>query len=310
MENKLKQYLSSLLGVNVPLSSENAIVGKLPLALSMRYKIYSADIFGRKTYFALDGGITTPFGYEKECALIKKNVSGPVVVVTKTLNPVDVHRMIKKRIDFVVPGKRMFMPSLMIDLGGRYASKEVDEKIPPVAQLIILFQLQKGNINGMDANGIAEKIGVSYLTTSRAMKWIGEKISPLKEDGRKHLLDLPAGQELLRAAKAYLRTPVIKRIQTDEPVGDIPGVAAGESALEEYSMIVSSGECKAVNKETKFSVVTDTHGLYTIEIWMYNPMILAKGGVCDKFSLLLSLADNKDERVQKELETIKKEIGW
>lgn len=310
MENKLKQYLSSLLGVNVPLSSENAIVGKLPLALSMRYKIYSADIFGRKTYFALDGGITTPFGYEKECALIKKNVSGPVVVVTKTLNPVDVHRMIKKRIDFVVPGKRMFMPSLMIDLGGRYASKEADEKIPPVAQLIILFQLQKGNINGMDANGIAEKIGVSYLTTSRAMKWIGEKISPLKEDGRKHLLDLPAGQELLRAAKAYLRTPVIKRIQTDEPVGDIPGVAAGESALEEYSMIVSSGECKAVNKETKFSIATDTHGLYTIEIWMYNPMILAKGVVCDKFSLLLSLADNKDERVQKELETIKKEIGW
>lgn len=310
MVNELKHYLSSLLGVSISLSPEKVIAGKLPMALSQRYKVYSGDIFDHKTYFAFDCGNTTPSGYEKECALIKRIAGAPVVIVNENLNPVDVHRMIQKRIDFIVPGKRMFVPSLMIDLGGRYASREVDETIPPTAQLIILFQLLKGNVNGLDANGIADKFGVTYLTASRALKWIGEKISPLKEDGRKHLLDLPTEQELLRAAKAYLRTPVIKRIQTDEPVGDIHGVAAGECALEEYSMIVASGECKAVSKETKFNVALDSRGLNTVEIWMYDPKILAEGGVCDKLSLILSLADNADERVRKEVETIKMEIGW
>jgi len=202
------------------------------------------------------------------------------------------------------------MPSLMVDLGGRYANADVSETIPPLAQAIILYQLQMGDVNGFDAKAIAEQFGVSYLTASRALKWIGEKIAPLKMNGRKCVIDFPGRNELLLAAKSFFRTPVIKRIVTDDDISIIDGVAAGETALEEYSMIVASGSCKAVRKEFENRIIQDARGLNCIEVWMYDPKVLAENGICDKISLILSLTDNADERIHKEVETLKTEIGW
>ena len=306
MITKLTRYLNEALGEEFALKKATGVQNKLPYALSPRYSVYVSEIFGHKVHFAIDNDTTTPSGYEKESSLIRKIAGTPVVLAMENSTPVDVHRLIRKRIDFVVPGKRMFMPTLLIDLGGRYASEEaLPDIIPPLAQLIILFQVQKGNLNGLDANTIAGKFGATYLTASRALKWLGEKIAPLKNDGRKLVLNFPANDALLNAAKSYLRNPVIKIIRTDEPVDGIGGVIAGESALEEYSMLVANGECRAVGKDAEISVCQDTRGVNSIEKWMYNPEFLANGSICDKMSLILSMADNPDERVHKDIEKLK-----
>ena len=124
------------------------------------------------------------------------------------------------------------------------------------------------------------------------------------------MLAFPDDKELLQKVKPFLRTPVVKRIFTDDDISDIDGVIAGESALEEYSMMSASGRCLAVGKDAGLQIYEDRRGTDNVEIWMYNPRILAKDGVCDKISLILSLADNADERVHKHAENLKKEIGW
>jgi len=310
MIDLLKKYLHDTLGIEVTLTNNNVVNRHLPFALSQRYSVFSSEIFGRKVCFAIDNDTTTPFGYEKEALLIGKIAQVLVIIVIKNTNPVDTYRLIQKKIDFIVPGKRMFMPSLMIDLGGRYTNAEVSAAIPPLAQAIILYQIQKGNLNGLDAKEIAEKFGVTYLTTSRALKWIGEKIAPLTKDGKKNVISFPNKNALLSAAKPFLRTPVIKRIDTDDDISKLNGVAAGETALEEYSMIVASGICKAVGKEFNNRVIPDARGSNCIEVWMYDPRILAENGTCDKMSLILSLLDNTDERIHKEVEILKTELGW
>ena len=310
MTEKLRKYLFDVIGEDVVFSEAGNIEGSLTLALSNRYRIYLAEIYGKRVCFAIDKDSTTPAGYEREISVIRKIADAPVVLVVEELPPVDVHRLIIRRMDFIVPGKRMFMPSLMIDLGGRYATKEVSDSIPPLSQLIVLFHLQRESLNGFDAKAVAEKFSVTYLTASRALKWIGEKIAPLNSDGRKCLLAFPDDKELLHKVKPLLRTPVVKRIFTDDDISDVDGVIAGESALEVYSMLAASGRCLAVGKDTRLQIYEDRRGTDNVEIWMYNPRILAKDGVCDKISLILSLADNADERVHKHAENLKREIGW
>jgi len=310
MVNVLTKYLKDTLGVDVALTNDRTVNNRLPLALSQRYSVFASEIFGHNVCFAIDNDTTTPSGYEKETTLIGRIAQSLVIIVMGNISPVDIHRLIQKRVDFIVPGKRMFMPSLMVDLGGRYANTDVSETIPPLAQAIILYQLQRGDINGLDAKTISEKFGATYLTASRALKWIGGKIAPLKMNGRKCVINFPGRNELLLAAKPFFRTPVIKRIVTDDDISKIDGVAAGEVALEEYSMIVASGSCKAVSKEFENHVIPDSRGLNCIEVWMYDPKILAGNGVCDKISLILSLSDNADERIHKEVETMKTEMGW
>ena len=47
-----------------------------------------------------------------------------------------------------------------------------------------------------------------------------------------------------------------------------------------------------------------------IEVWRYNPMLLAKSNVVDPLSLYLSLKTNEDERVRIELKNLINNVKW
>ena len=128
--------------------------------------------------------------------------------------------------------------------------------------------------------------------------------------GRQQLIAFPPYKETLDGFKPFLRNPVIKSIYTEDNLAGIDGVIAGESALGEMTMFSPNGVCKAVDKETKIAVEEDEKASNSIEIWMYSPKDLAKNGICDKLSLILSMCGNEDERVYMELEKIKEEVKW
>ena len=47
-----------------------------------------------------------------------------------------------------------------------------------------------------------------------------------------------------------------------------------------------------------------------IEVWRYDPDLLAKNGVIDPLSLYLSIRANDDERIQIELKDLMNSIKW
>ena len=124
----------------------------------------------------------------------------------------------------------------------------------------------------------------------------------------KAVLDNFSVQAMRLGHDSFLRNPVVKIIRTDDPISGIDGVVAGESALEEYSMIAAVGQCKAVGKDVKVSICQESGGINCIEKWMYDPGILAEDGICDKLSLILSMADNPDERIHKEIVKLKETV--
>ena len=57
-------------------------------------------------------------------------------------------------------------------------------------------------------------------------------------------------------------------------------------------------------------IATDDPEAIEVEIWTYNPKLLAKGDVVDRFSLFLSLRDSKNERVEQALEQLMEAAEW
>ncbi|MBQ9598140.1 MAG: hypothetical protein IJR34_07835 [Bacteroidales bacterium] len=307
MKKILHAYLTAILREDVSLAAYRA--KNLPLIITSRYELLNGVIFGKNVCFACAKYQTTPLGYQKDINLILRSVNHPVVLVISDPSALETYRLIERGLDFVVPGKRMFMPSLLVDLGGQVTHKAKGQ-MPPTAQLIVLYHLQKGTLNGKSAKEISSLLSIPYLNASRALKWIGDNVFSLRKEGRKVLLSLPEYKETLEAFKPHFQNPVLKTIHTEESLESIDGPYCGEYALEHYSMLAANGISKAVEKGGNVPLDEDANAHNTVEIWAYNPKILANDGFCDKISLILSLDRNEDERVQMELVKIKEEIKW
>ena len=307
MKKELQAYLSATLHMDVQLTAFRS--KNLPLVITSRYDLLNGIIFWKNVCFACAKYQTTPLGYQKDINLILRSVNYPVVLVIADPSALETYRLIERGLDFVVPGKRMFMPSLLVDLGGQVTHKAKGQ-MPPTAQLIVLYHLQKGTLNGKSAKEISSLLSIPYLNASRALKWIGDNVFPTRKKGREVLLSFPAYKETLDAFKAHFRNPVLKTIHTEESLDSIDGPYCGEYALEHYSMLAANGMSKAVEKGGNVPLDEDANAHNTVEMWAYNPKILANDGFCDKISLILSLDGNEDERVQMELVKIKEEIKW
>lgn len=307
MIKQTEEYLKKTLRTDFQLSKLNN--GKVPYILSAQFDLFVGCLYGLEVVFALSKTETTPLGYQRARDLLRSTLEKNIVFVIEQLSAMNTHRMVVKGIDFIVPGKRMFMPSIMIDLGGRIITK-AKGTIPPAAQCILLYHLEVSSLDGKDAKEIATLTGYSYLTVTRALKWIADNLFPLKAEGKRQLLFLPGYKETLDRIKPFLRNPVIKTIHTEDSLDGIDGIVAGETALGEMSMLAPNGVCKAVDKTVRMTIDEDANAFNIIEVWMYSPRNLAKNGICDRISLILSLDGNEDERVSMELDKIKEQVQW
>jgi len=63
---------------------------------------------------------------------------------------------------------------------------------------------------------------------------------------------------------------------------------------------VDEGQLKELLKENAFKNLNRIEGNIKIEVWKYLP--ISKDGFVDKLSLYLTLKEDKDPRIEKELE--------
>ena len=54
----------------------------------------------------------------------------------------------------------------------------------------------------------------------------------------------------------------------------------------------------------------ESRDLVHLEIWKYDPVPISNGDAVDIISMALSLENNRDERVQGELQDVMEERGW
>ena len=313
---ELEKYLQNTLGID-------AVIKRLPMGKLRILPLYIRAIYTMKTTRLYEREILllekkdkerlTAEQYRKHIQVIENAFNKPVVLVLDAIEAYNRKRLIEKQIAFIIPGKQMFIPQFLIDLREfRYTAQKKKEKIQPAAQCLLLFHLLKENVEDVNLKTIAEKLNYTPMTITRAANELNEK-ALCRIEGRKEkkIVFERDKKAIWEKALPYLQNPVNIAIYIEEYIDDKIIFESGYTALSSYTKIAGEPtKCFAISKtdyvylrkHKQITITNKMEGRICLEIWKYNPAILATDKTVDPLSLYLTLKDEKDERVEIELE--------
>ena len=198
------------------------------------------------------------------------------------------------------------------------------EKMTGNAQLVYLY-LYYLNLNDpieIKLTQICQRLGLPKATCSRAVQVLNSfGLIDIRNEGTAKLIALK--QPLISTmgkAEAYLVSPVHKTIYLKGFSREYNYKIGGIRALADKSMLAateSDGSYVISREEFRKIPAADLidrqeyrdFGGIILEVWKYDPFLLSDSDYVDDISLILSLRDDIDERVQKELDTIRNNYG-
>ncbi len=236
----------------------------------------------------------------------------PAVFYFDNLLTYERDRLVEQGVYFIVADKFAFVPTLIIN---RLSTKsEIKELFYPSTQYILFYHLQIESLDGLSLKELEDKVPYKYKTIAKSIKQL-EALGLVSLEGsrNKKLVFELSGEELWDKASTNLIDPIKSIEYTSDvfPEGDIGGI----SALSHYSMLVPEDVPTRVLtaewvREHKYSI-PELHSFedtQRIEIWKYPPS--GTSGYVDKLSLFLTLKDDNDPRVEKEIAIMMNKIKW
>lgn len=314
IDDKVKQtalYIETLLNTKPTIQPlDNSLVAELPIAVGSSFDFFSGNILDTCVIFVSlrDENNLTPAQLRKQLEIIERCLKKTVVIVLGQVASYNVQRLVAQRLNFIVPQKQMFLPSLLVDLKKTKAvGEDIDTSIPPIAQCVLLYHFQIESLDHRSIQCVADLFNTSYATANRAVRWLYSKELIGLTNGREKRLIFNADKKALwEMAVRYLSNPIEKTVHTDTTIEN--GMESGVNALSAYSMINEENHHHyALAKETYKTLnlpADERYGDNIIEIWRYDPKLLSKTTTVDKLSLYLTLKENEDERIQIELENM------
>ena len=311
------QYIQSVLGCNVQ-KIPYKLPPQTPQYLKNDYKYQKYVIEGQECLFVLplDFSFTA---YKKQYQKLKQLTNLPIVLQLKGITQYQRSTLIEERIPFVVEGTQIYLPFLAICLTEKYREVTEIETFTPTTQLVFLYLFY--NKVKLSASDLARKINSTPMSVSRAYKALTDcGLFSAESDGvKKYIVPNTEGGELLRSAEPFLIDPVEKTLYVQKNVDLGEYVASGIYALSKKTMLsaAENERCCAVSRKTHFDasdcVSKEQYELgeaIAVEKWFYDPAALAEDNIVDDISLILSLKDDGDERVQMEIEELRSKYKW
>ena len=288
---------------------------KLPLAIATSYSFYDLEFMETQVTIAIPTGDgIMPMQLAKHQAKMIEAFNHTVIFALESVASYQIARLTQAKVDFIVPGKIVFIPSMLIVLRElKNTVKEMPEKMPPVAQLLVLYHLETRIIDGLTASEIAELTGLAYPTINVALRWlVANGIIALVGSKQKHVQITMSNEELWNKSLPLMSSPIERILFTDtKPEGSL---MAGETAMGHYTMLAEPATpVIAIDKATakiNAAMMNKEFGDIKVEVWKYSPALLSDGEWADRLSLYLCMKDNEDERIQMECDTLIEEMKW
>jgi len=296
----------------------NPVTAPLPQLLKTRYALYTLHI-GDQTFLGIylkNKDDFKPATFEKHLRQIRKTLNGydAYCVITQGLAGYVRQRMIERKIPFVDIGRQLFWP----ELGIAYQQKKLKaaplevKTLSPATQAVLIYALNGGMPEPVTPKKLAEQLGYTPMTMSRALDEIeSTRLCAVKREGKERVLFPKNKKELWKDANPILQNPVrsIKRIM-EKDLPQNQRLTAGETALAQCSMLTLPKEpvyalwSRNWNKlaTTPKTIPIEDKGTCQLQLWHYDPTLFAVAGRVDPFSLYLSLQQESDERIESALE--------
>lgn len=289
------------------------IIGKLWLGLTAEFDIYQFAMNAHQLLLLVaKGAVNYSPGQRSSIAQrIEKAAQLPAVFYFDNLPTYERDRLVDKGVYFVVGDKFAFIPTLLANR--RLSKNKIASQLLPSTQYLLLFHLQHRSIDGMTLNDLAKIFPYKYPTLAKSAQQLAALgLAEFKADNsrNKRLSLITNKRELWEKSQLYLSSPIKHSGYTDKPLK--VGCIGGIEALSHYSMLAGEYNPTKVltideSKELKDSI-SQIENIQRVEIWKYPPV--AEDGYVDRLSLYLTLKDDTDPRVQKELETMIHEMKW
>jgi hypothetical protein len=327
MEKLTHQFVEYVFGVAGLSATGGARVSvTLPQYLKQRYSLFEIAI-DRRWFMGIlleDNTDFRPATFEKHLRQIMPHASNleGYCLIAQDLPGYVRQRLVERKIPFVVPGLQMFWPELGLAVQARKARSGYVpvEIVSPATQAVLIFALTGGITELVTPKVLAEKLGYTTMTMSRALDEIeANKMGTVVRKGRERLLYPEMAEVLWKRVLPFIRNPVRETVRIKEDQLDPKlRMAAGETALARQSMLVPPREpiyalgrqaWKEIAANLKIIPVED-EGTCRIQLWRYNPALFSVNGMVDSFSLYLSLGDEGDERIQSALEEMLEKVLW
>ncbi|OFY42948.1 MAG: hypothetical protein A2X18_00440 [Bacteroidetes bacterium GWF2_40_14] len=255
----------------------------------------------------------TPATYKKLAKSINSVLGTPVVFLFDYLEYYERNRLIGQDVYFVVSNKYAFLPYLIINSKPKTSNQK--NKLTPAAQYLLLFHLQTNGVDNWSINKLKTHItSYNYIALTRAvvcLENVGLCRTEKDLNKEKHVVFDCSRKELWEKAQRLLIPPIKKIMYCDSmPKGNF--LLSGLNALAHYSHInpddssslaITEKEYRIIEQQLKICGLNPIEGRIKIEIWRY-PAINADtllNNCVDRLSLYLTLKDDKDARIEKEM---------
>jgi len=328
----LLEYIKEVLGETIVVNRlPEYEMSKLPMYVSQMYRIYTTRLLGVELVLVqlVDEENISIAQTEKQIRNLRNLFNKTVVLLLDHVVSYNRIRLIKKKVNFIVPEKQVFLPEMLVDLKDGNTTKssfKEKQKLIPSAQVIVLYQIlglsELWDIEQKPFKEIAFKLNYSPMAISKAVDNLqvlglitiaGEKEKYIQFNYEKVKLWEKIDEN------DFWNYPVFKRVYIDSLPPGIKTWDCNTSALPEYSdmnpsrqnyMALGRTEYNRLNKQNLLLNANPTEGNYCIEVWKYNPGILADAAIfteqtVDPLSLYLTLKSTPDERIEMALEQIK-----
>lgn len=334
---QLEKYIVDILGIEIEVKKiQKSDLRNLPLFLSETYLFYNISLFKKELILIEPKDIEalSIIQIDKHIELLKESLLKPVILLMDEIMAVKRKRLIERGVNFIVPGKQLYLPELLIDLRESYDKsnrKRKKEALLPSAQFLLIFHLlNKEKTHGIERlsfKEIAQKLNYTPMGVTKAINnLLYHELVEIEGIKEKYIHFELRKAELWKEAEErnILVNPVIRRVFVDKMPEGAFFLYSNESALPEYSnMNPSRQEFFAVERDQFYALSNNRklinanvqEGKYCLEVWKYNPVKLVDElyndmPVVDPLSLYLSLKDIMDERIEMALEQIKEKYIW
>lgn len=320
--SRAQHYVHESLGLDFAAHGEWPGRDSLPYFLRDAFDTEQAELAGTSVVLAMDRrtGHRSLSELRDRLARIRSAADQPVVYLTETLASFERKRLIEQKVPFIVPGNQLYLPDAGIDLREyfRPAPPEARRLSPSAQALLIRALLQPQWPTQWHPSEAGAALGYSAMTLSRVVReLVAVGLAEPRRTGRvQSLAMLYRAKETWTRAAPFLRSPVHRTVWTAHaPAG---ARLAGLSALAVRTMLAEPrlpvhaiGRTEWQTLRARLKEVPATFpGAQECQLWTYSPALEPDSTTVDPLSLVLSLRDMPDERVQGALEDLMEQLPW
>ncbi|MEZ5072048.1 MAG: hypothetical protein R2751_14105 [Bacteroidales bacterium] len=314
---QMNAYFADILGETAQvfsLSPEDQNI--LPGTLSRAYHFQRIQLFEEHELCLMmprSRQMPTVSQFSANCTKATDLLGLPVVLGLDQIPSYVRRRLIQARLNFILPGRQMFIPSICVDLNERgFMKRKQGESLLPSAQYIILYQLQnkKDYLKNYSFKELASLTGYSAMTITKAAENMRtHDLCEITGKKEKHIRFHRTIPQLWTDALPHLDSPVLKTVYAESLPNARLLNPSGTSALARLGISEARGpECLAIEKSVFYEWkeagqildLNEFEGAYCLEIWKYAPLA-APGEPVDLLSLSLCMKDLEDETVRDDL---------